>query len=827
MASLFAALAGLVLSLPPAALPPVDTTFIVLVATTDVHSRATAWDYERDLEAPYGLVRAATVVDSLRRAYPGRVVLVDVGDLLHGTPFATYFARIAPQDPHPVIDLMSRMGYDAATPGNHEFNFGPDFFERSLRAARFPYVSANIVRDPTGLPVLLPSTFVTRAGVRIGITGVTTPGVMIWDSATVRGRIRVLGVAESGPPVIRQLRAQGADVTVLLGHAGLRGSGYASDQGVPPENDVAALLAAAPETDVAILGHTHGVIADTTVGTTLVTQPLFWAQSVAVVHLAMVRQGRRWVVARKWSELVPLAGVRPDSALVAAMAAPHAAVRAWTQAQRSQAAAPQGDSIVLRLLTTNDLHGALLPRTQPWSNGREVGGAAAIAGMMGRLARECGCPTLRLDDGDAMQGTPISNLTYGRATVEAFNAMGYAASAIGNHEFDWTPDTLAARIRDARFPWLSANIRTTAGGRPAWVEPWRMVRAGPLKVALIGYTTVTAPTVTRPDYVAGLRFDGGAAIVDSLVAVARGDSAADVVILLAHEGAFCDERQGCRGEVVDLAQALTRKPDLIVSGHTHTLVNAVVNGIPVVQARSNGTALGVVDFVARPGGGRAARIRVETVWADREQPDTAVARVVDGFRRAVEPLTSRPVATLAEALARRGDQYALGNLIADAYRAAARSDVALVNNGGIRADLPAGAVSWGELFEVLPFQNYVTRLTVTGAVLRRAIAHAVGAAESRAHVSGVRVTVSRGAPDSSRTVNVTLPNGRPLRDDASYTLAVPDFLAGGGSGYAMLRGQPAVNTGIVDIDAFVNHLRRARQPVRAAAEPRIATAVAP
>jgi 5'-nucleotidase len=76
-------------------------------------------------------------------------------------------------------------------------------------------------------------------------------------------------------------------------------------------------------------------------------------------------------------------------------------------------------------------------------------------------------------------------------------------------------------------------------------------------------------------------------------------------------------------------------------------------------------------------------------------------------------------------------------------------------------------------------------------------------------------------------VNVTLPNGRPLRDDASYTLAVPDFLAGGGSGYAMLRGQPAVNTGIVDIDAFVNYLRRARQPVRAAAEPRIATAVAP
>ena len=491
-------------------------------------------------------------------------------------------------------------------------------------------------------------------------------------------------------------------------------------------------------------------------------------------------------------------------------------------------ATPEGDSIVLRLLTTNDLHGALLPRTQPWSNGREVGGAAAIAGMMTRLARECGCPTLRLDDGDAMQGTPLSNLTFGRATVEAFNAMGYAASAIGNHELDWTVDTLAARMSEARFGWLAANIRKPSGARPVWAQPWRMVRAGGLKVALIGYASILTPSLVRPDNVAGLRFDGGAAIVDSLVDVARRDSAADFVILLAHEGGFCEPGgQGCRGQVFDLANALTRKPDLIVSGHTHSLVNAVVNGIPIVQARSSGTALGIVDFVVQPGGGRAARVRVETVWADREQPDTAVARVVDGFRRAVEPLTSRPVATLAEALSRGGEQHALGNLIADAYRAAARSDVALVNNGGIRADLPAGAVSWGDLFQVLPFQNYVTRLTVTGAVLRQAIAHAVGAADARAHVSGVRVSISRGVPDSVRIVTVTLADGAPLREDARYTLAVPDFLASGGSGYSMLRGQPAVNTGIVDIDAFVTYLRRARQPVRVAAESRVVNAVAP
>lgn len=481
---------------------------------------------------------------------------------------------------------------------------------------------------------------------------------------------------------------------------------------------------------------------------------------------------------------------------------------------------PPVDSITLRVLTTNDFHGGLLSRTQSWSNGREVGGAAAIAGMMDRLGRECGCATLRLDAGDVMQGTPVSNLTYGRSTVAAFNAMGYAASTIGNHEFDWTVDTLVARMREAQFPFLAVNIRTATGARVPWAVPWRMVRAGALRIGVVGVASVLTPNVTRPSIVAGLRFDGGAAAVDSAVAAARRDSA-DLVIVLAHDGAFCDERSGCRGEVVDLARALTERPDLIVSGHTHSLVNTVVNGIPIVQARSNGTALGVIDFVVQAGGVRSVRARIETVWADRELPDTAVQRVVDGFRRAVEPLTSRPVATLAEALVRRGDQYALGNLIADANRAAARADAAIVNNGGIRGDLPAGRVSWGEVFEVLPFQNFVTRVSVSGAALRQAIAHAVGSREARAHVAGLRVTIGEPGPDGPSIRAIVMADGRALRDDGQYTLAVPDYLAAGGSGYAMLRGLPSENTGVVDVDALVEYLRRAPQPVRAPSAARV------
>ena len=215
------------------------------------------------------------------------------------------------------------------------------------------------------------------------------------------------------------------------------------------------------------------------------------------------------------------------------------------------------------------------------------------------------------------------------------------------------------------------------------------------------------------------------------------------------------------------------------------------------------------------------RLRVETVYADRELADTAVARLVDAYRRATDSLTTRPVAALADALTRQADQYPLGNLIADAYRAAARADVAVVNNGGIRSDLEAGTVTWGQLFQVLPFQNAVTRVVVTGAQLRAVLEHAAGAGDARAHVSGVRVTVVRSAPEGQRVAAITLADGRAVRDDGRYTLAVPDFMAAGGSGYAMLRPLPAVNTGVVDLDALVTYLRQLPQPVRIPAESRI------
>jgi 2',3'-cyclic-nucleotide 2'-phosphodiesterase/3'-nucleotidase len=318
-----------------------DTITLVVAATTDVHGRVLSWDYERDREAPLGLVRAATVTDSLRRVHPGRVILVDAGDLIQGNSFATYFAR-HPRADHPILATMNRMGYDAAAPGNHEFNFGLGVMQRALGSARFPYLAANIVDARTGLHPMAPYVLLDVAGVRVGLTGATTPGVLVWDGPAVRGVLDFRDIAEAVPPVVRRMRAAGADVTVLVVHAGLEGESSYPPGAAPPEDNVAAAIAAEPSLDLVVLGHTHREIADSVIARTLIVQPRNWAQSVAVAELTLAREGSRWRVVGRRGTVVPLAGVRPDSALVAALRPAHEEVLAWVRRPlgRSLAAMP-------------------------------------------------------------------------------------------------------------------------------------------------------------------------------------------------------------------------------------------------------------------------------------------------------------------------------------------------------------------------------------------------------------------------------------------------------------------------------------------------------
>src|SRR5207253_8525051 len=198
--------------------PGPDTAHIVIVATTDIHGRVLGWDYVRDAATPGGLSRAATAMETLRARYPSNLILVDAGDLLQGNPFAAFYGRYDKRQPQPIVDAMNALQYDVVTPGNHDFDFGLDFLRRAAAQATYRYVSAN-VEDSGGAPIFPKTVILPRGAVKVGITGFTTPGTMLWDRAQLAGA-RVRRIAGAAPSALARMEGEGADLKVVLIHSG-------------------------------------------------------------------------------------------------------------------------------------------------------------------------------------------------------------------------------------------------------------------------------------------------------------------------------------------------------------------------------------------------------------------------------------------------------------------------------------------------------------------------------------------------------------------------------------------------------------------------------
>ena len=467
----------------------------------------------------------------------------------------------------------------------------------------------------------------------------------------------------------------------------------------------------------------------------------------------------------------------------------------------------------LRVIAVNDFHGALTKRPDGTAGNR--GGAAEMAAMIRRAESECKpfCVPLLLHGGDLFQGTPASNFAHGAPVVRIFNALGFAAGALGNHEFDWGQDTLRVRMAQLASPVLGANVTYADGRDVAWIPDDTMLVVGGIKVGVIGIADPATPRTTMPRHVADLRFAPPAPIVRERARALRARGAMKVV-LVAHLGGFCDRADAdkCEGEIFALTAELGQGVvDAVVSGHTHSPVTTVFNGVPIVQARSSARAIGILDIpLDYPGSARTTiRPQLRSVTSDSITPDPVIAAVVAEAVGAVAGRVNEVIVENAERLPRTGDQYALGNLIADAQRAAGKGDIAVMNNGGIRADLAAGPVTWGQLYEVQPFANRLVVVTVRGAALRAYLEGLVGGTSVRYHVSGVTIDYDPSAPSlkKKRLKRVTMSDGSRLDDRRRYRVVMTDFLASGGDGVSLSQEATIEELNRVDLDAFVDHLR--------------------
>jgi 2',3'-cyclic-nucleotide 2'-phosphodiesterase (5'-nucleotidase family) len=496
-----------------------------------------------------------------------------------------------------------------------------------------------------------------------------------------------------------------------------------------------------------------------------------------------------------------------------------AVIQAELRSEAAPATTARAGTKRLRVIGINDFHGRLQPEVYSWSSGRQVGGAAALAAYFKHERAGFTGPTVTIDAGDEMQGTPLSNLLEGKSTVDVLSQAGVDAAAIGNHDFDWTIDVLRQRIAQAKYPWMGANIYNAGTTvHPSWAKGTTLIEREGIKIGVIGLSTESTPTVTKPANVRTLEFKSGPAEINRLVPELRRQGA-DFVIVTAHAGAICDRdgASNCRGEMIEWARQLTEKPDLIIGGHTHQFVNAVENGIHIVQAASYSTRYSVTDLVKAADGSTQTWVRgVPYTYVDQITPDTAVAAMVAGYERTVGPEINRIIAELEAPLHKSNDEYALGRLIADAQRAATGSQIAVMNNGGIRTDLDAGAQSWGDLYQLQPFANLLVVLHLTGVQVREFMEFLVRGGHPAMHVSGITVAFDTTRAPGSRVTKMQLASGEEVKDSGTYTVTVNDFMAAGGDNLTMImKPVGRVDTGIVDLDALITYLQKQPQPVRA------------
>jgi 5'-nucleotidase/UDP-sugar diphosphatase len=451
----------------------------------------------------------------------------------------------------------------------------------------------------------------------------------------------------------------------------------------------------------------------------------------------------------------------------------------------------------LTVLYTNDIHAQLDPIEATWLPGKpRVGGMEALSGLIARL-RDGRDDVLLVDGGDLLTGPAVSTLTRGGGPFDLFDAMGYDAMAIGNHEFDNSVPRLEELIWSTSVPVLAANVYWR-GTDHRFARPYVIVRRGGLRIAVIGVIGSDAALVTLPAQVRDLEFRDPAEEMGPLVARLRPE--VDLVVVLAHEGKTgpmqldAESRPDVQRDFdtdIRLAAAVPGM-DVLVGGHAHRGIDPPyrepTNGTIIVQTFGHATTLGVLDLTLKAEGKGVASYegRLERVRADSERPMPEVARRAAHWRGVVAAMASQPVCEASAAITRAyAGPSALGNLITDLMREHTQADVALYNAGGLRADLPVGTVTRADVTSTLPFNNRLVLLQLKGAAIRAALEQGLSEEHGMVQQSGMVVRFDPRAPSGHRLVSATV-KGRPLADDATYLVATIDFLAQGGDSYSSL-----------------------------------------
>jgi 2',3'-cyclic-nucleotide 2'-phosphodiesterase/3'-nucleotidase len=465
----------------------------------------------------------------------------------------------------------------------------------------------------------------------------------------------------------------------------------------------------------------------------------------------------------------------------------------------------QAQEARIQILGTTDMHGHVMAE-DTFSRQPANQGWAKVTTLI-RRQQALNPNTILLDCGDTLQGEPLNYVRnvlrrdLPEPSVAIMNALGYAAMAVGNHDFDFGLDVLREAEKQAKFPFLSANT-LDAKGRPGF-QSHILLTVGGVRVALVGFTTVRVPAMTEPANYAGLRFKDMVASAKELVPRLRATEKADLVVAMVHAGlGKVDDPPGGEDAALRLAEQVPGL-DAIFTGHTHQAVQTSHKGIPILQAECYGRTLAVLDLTLRQEQGRwrvvtssGRLLKPEEHTASDSEVLSLTAELRDATDRYLDTAATNLLVDLDSRWSRMEDTP-LMQLIHQVQRQATGAQLSAAASPGSKLFIPKGPTSVRQFFALSPYENHLARIRVTGDQLKRYLEHGarhyIQSWEPELYnrtvpfynydmVDGVSYALDLGKPVGSRVGNLSY-RGQPVKPDQSFTLAITTYRLRGGGGY--------------------------------------------
>jgi len=458
------------------------------------------------------------------------------------------------------------------------------------------------------------------------------------------------------------------------------------------------------------------------------------------------------------------------------------------------------------VLSINDFHGSLA------SSGKNVGAAKLVDAIKTEKAKN---PegTIIVSAGDNYQGSAMSNLLYGEPVSAMFKEMGIELSAVGNHEFDWGVDRITKWAEDGGFTFVCTNIYDKRTNQPVdWAEPFAIIEREGIKVGFIGMATPETAYKTLKANVINYEFIDPVEVITEWVPKVK-DAGADIIIALTHLGSFQDKEGNITGEAVALSEV--DGVAAVISAHTHQSVSGLVNGKPLVQAYYNGRSIAKLTFVFDENNKLvSAEPFLDELYKrpDTLKDDTNTLAIYNKYNEELKPVLGKILGKTTVDLDH--DRYAgpslLGEWSCEIMKDKVGVQIAMTNGGGLRVPIPAGDITAGILYEVMPFDNTLYTMKLSGADVKANIEHGIMNEDiGWVQIAGVRVIYNPKAEAGNRITSMVLEDGAPVEMDKYYTVVTNDFMFTGGDNYNFKNAKDGLDTFIPIRDAMMDAVEKA------------------